>query len=61
MQLNPQPKSLFNDKNAARYLFGEIFGSLAKEHLDVAAAILNRLPTLVSNEESPSIRCGLWR
>ena len=55
---------MFNDrdiKNAAPFLFGEIFGSLTKEHLDVAAAILNRLPTLVSNEELPSIRSGLWR
>ena len=64
VQLNLQQKPLFNDrdiKNAAPFLFGEIFGSLTKEHLDVADGLLNRLLTLVSSEESPSKRSGSWR
>ena len=42
MQLNPQLKPLFSDadfKDAAPFLFGENFGTVAKERMDVSTAL----------------------
>ena len=42
LQLNPKLKQLFPDsdfKDAAPYLFGENFGTMAKEHLEAAEAL----------------------
>ena len=42
MQLNPKLKQLFRYKNfqdAASFLFGENFGTLAKDHLEAAEAL----------------------
>ena len=46
LQLNSKLKQLFPDgdfKNAAPYLFGENFGTLAKEHLEAAEALKKTL------------------
>ena len=46
MQLNPQLKQLVKDadfKEAPPFLFGENFGTLAKERLEAAAALTKTL------------------